>query len=323
MLTFYIDEDGKIYKWNKKLLQNINEGDPISIEYKKIQIVSNNFDKIGCSQVMVLNFIKHKQDREAVTENIVYYDKEAKPKKINGKKTLIIDIFKPDQYGNSITYYNPSYNKDIINISTQFLEIDEMPEFILGGIDKVFSLASYIPQYGMYFDLLGNIVTVSLSLLSNLNHKKELSREHILQFRSDDINKPLLKGNYLCLPNISDFNIDEYYMEDNILKCVNNKPFKDSYFILEVSNRKRNNLLDFNFMVNSNNLLDKINNKHKESLGTFLNINKDSYNFNIIRNIVSLYNGGDFSSIKHLYSHLQDDYKMWFDENFRYIVEKI
>lgn len=326
MSTLYIDKDGNIKKWDKNLTSNINAGDPITIEYKKIRLVSPNFDHFGSSQVMVVNNIKNKQTKDNAMDTITYYDKDAKPKKIEGRKVLNIETFNPREYGNSICFFTDNYQNDIITISTRIYELDERSP--LSIISKVSDLASKLPTYGAYFSIAGNVVHIASNIISNYTHRRDLCDEHIIEFRDDQVDKPLIKGLYLCIPNITDKKkikdiINTYKLEDNALIDSQGNECLGTYFILEVNNLNRPDLLNFDFTVSNNDLLEQLNKKTPESLSTFISNAKNSDDFQIIQNVLSSIENDDINLAKSHYKTLRGDCKFWFNKHFPSLIEKL
>lgn len=331
MATLYI-YDNKTHKWNNNNTFSqfkINYGDPISIIYRKIRIVSSGFDLFGSSEVMVVNNIKSTQTKECSQDNIIYYDKDASVKRLDYlRKILDIDVFDPSEYGSEICYYNPSYQNNNISISTKFLELDQIN---IPSFNKIFSLISQVPVYGIYLSLAGTVLLETGKLLGSINDKKMLSDVHTVQFGVNNPDRPLLEGCYICFPNITDKNVIksiilDYIIEDNsLIKYVDNKiiEFDDTYFIIEISKAKRDDLLDFDFVASSNNLLQELHKQNNTGIMEFSSISQQSKDFDIIQKIITEYQQNNLQTVKSLYNHLHKDTKIWFDNVFNYITEKM
>lgn len=326
MSTFYLN-DNKIIKWDNKIDSNfINFGDPITIEYKKIRIVTS-FNKFFKNKIMILNNIKDKQTKEKAIDSITYYDEEVDYKTEKDYEYYDISDFDPSKYGNSICYYNCGYENNNINIVTRFYKIknSHFIENALSSVGKLITLGSVIPNYGILFSIAGKIVESTENIISNFkNNGKKIVRNHVITFRNNDPIKPFLKGLYLCIPDMDDENLIEdiiknYYVENYCLlkKDSDNliEEYPNNYFILEVSVGERKELLDFNFTASSNELLENISHKSENSLNEFLECSKNSSDLNLIKKIITEWNDNkDPKIIKSMINHLHD--KEWFKENF-------
>ena len=108
----------------------------------------------------------------------------------------------------------------------------------------------------------------------------------------------------------------EYVVEDNsLIKHIDGKiiEFNDSYFIIEVSNMVRDDLLDFDVVASSNELLDKINVKSPSAMMEYNDLIKSSNDFKIIQLLMH----DTSQNIKNtLYQHLQPSTQAWFTKNY-------
>lgn len=347
MHTVYCNKfTGKLFKWNSSLLANanattniINPGKPLSIEYKKISITSTNFDLFGSSQLMVTNSIKTTHTKEKVLDNVVYYDKSVLPtKRVGGilYKTCnyTIDNFDPSEYGNPICYYNPSYNAGTINLVTKFFEMDDVGyvKGIINGIKNVLTTATLIPipiptVVTPYLSVANKVISTGFdNFLASFVCNKELCKEHIIEFRTDDHTKPFVTGYYICLPNVDNadklrYIVDNYYWEDNAMVTnVDNKvsEYDESYFVLEIADNHKEGLLDFDFAAMTNQLLVK------KDVGEFIHISKNSDDLERIKLICDMVDidgvenlsEQDKTIVKINYLHLSDASRHWFDKIF-------
>ena len=115
----------------------IQIADPITIEFRYIKITSDEFDRIGKSEIMIVNNLRTNQTKEKSMDIITYYDDDVKVDKfyINGHKykTWNVHAFDPSEYGNPICYHNMGYRDETITITTRAWEIDKS-----GPVDKAF-----------------------------------------------------------------------------------------------------------------------------------------------------------------------------------------
>lgn len=322
----------RIFKWNKiptSIQQNspllprfVRMGDAISIEYKKIRIVSKKFDMFGPSEIAIINNIRTIQTKEISPDNIIYYDKSVIPKKLNKEKVVDIDTFNPGEYGNSICYYSPSYQNNPITICTKFYEISERFG-ILNGVSKLLTFGSAVPKYGLYFSLAGEFLQGVDTILDKLTYKRELINDHVIEFDSSEIDRPLYYGSYICLPSCTQEDIknilNNYVLDDNTLINTSDESVYDkSYFVLELNNIRDKSLYDFDFNYNANELLNKLDKRDKTGMEEFIQTSADSYNFKIIQDIVATINNPDTNKdlIPALYNRLSDKHQQWILQAF-------
>lgn len=332
-ILYFNKLSNKICKWNKvdrvsdKTLipKTIKLGDPLSIQYKRIRILSNKFDWIGDSEVAIINNIRTSQTKEAAPDNIVYYDKSVTPKRSGKNRVMDIDRFDPGEYGNSICYYTPSYQNNDISICTKFYEIDERFG-IINAASKLLGLGNTVPNYGVYFSLAGQFLEGIDKILDRLTFKNKLTEDHVIKFDSNDTERPLYYGSYICLPTCEHDDlkhiVENYILDDtDLLNIKDNTLFDKTYFVLELADIRDPSLYDFDFNYNANELLNKLNNRDKVGMNEFLQTNADSYNFKIIQNIISSVD--DKSISNSLYNRLSPEYKGWFDKTFPQISSVI
>lgn len=360
---------GKIYKWKSNLLSSIDSyhtpilpGSPITIEYKKIKIVSDNFDHFGKSQLMITNNVQTERTLASrqILDNIIYYNKEVVPYNIIGtnKKCHVINNFNHNKYSNSVCYYNPGFfHNNTVTITTKFWEVDD-PSFITKALNyfkQILYFTKCVPTpITPYINIADNVIGSAGNLLISLIGNKELSKEQIIEFSGSNVNKPIIAGYYICLPNVNDINtvnevVNKYYLEDDMLikKTDNGEliEFDDTYCIMEVSNEFRDELHDYEFINNANNLINNIIKHHKESsiedkglyqsvidnkdidnkditsnhedssIKEFIKINKECEDFRTIKKILQMINDPNIQphTIKASYNHLSYDNKLWFN----------
>jgi len=373
---------GKIYKWKSNLLSSFDSfhnnntqllqmpssfeethkpilpGNPITIEYKKIKIVSDNFDRFGKSQLMITSNVQteHTISSRPILDNIIYYDKDVAPYNVIGsnKKYHVINNFNHNKYSNPICYYNPGFtHNNTVTITTKFWEVDD-PSFVTKAINyfkQILYFTNYVPTpITSYINIADNVIGSAGNLLISLIGNKELSKEQTIEFSGSNTNKPVMVGYYVCLPNVNDINIineivNKYYLEDDMLikKTDNGEliEFNDTYCIMEVSNEVREELHDYEFITNANNLINNIIKHHKESsledkglyqsvidkkdniatdnqdcdIKEFIKINKECEDFKTIKKINQMINDPNIPPhmIKSAYNHLSYENKLWFN----------
>lgn len=340
MSTIYSDEDGKLYKWSKKLVgqQTINVGDPITIEYKKIKIVSKKFDFFGSSEIMVVNNIKTQHTKDKTVETVAYYDDDVSPdrkrnKFIDSTGIYTIGPFDPAEYGDSVCYFTPGYCGSNITITTKFWELNDPSGInkVTGLIDMGLGAASSIPTYGTYISLANKVIDIGSKILTGMIKHRLLADDHIVEM-GDKTDKPFVTGRLICLPNVTDKNqlkeiIATYYVDDNTLvKDISNdkvEEYNDTYFILDVSNSKRDDLLNFDYAAMSSDVINKLNNKDDTVVKDVIDLTKSAFNMQTFDQIFSAYKTGDNQLIKALFNHIPVDQQKWFTGTFFNDVTKI
>lgn len=328
-MTTLFSLDQKLYKWSNTLkIPETKFSDFVTITYRKFYIVSSKFDTFGSSQVMIVSNIKSIQTKESAQDSIVYYDTEATVADHLDQQRFIIDDFKPSKYGNPIVYYNPAYQNGDIVISTRVMEIDESR---LPWINSLFGAASNIPVYGKYISIAGSIVTTVGAIVENITKAQNLCQEHVISLGVNDSKRPFYIGTYVCFPNVTDKNkiryiIDNYELHDytlvrnvgdNIIEC------DETYFVLEISDTKRADLFDFDFVASSNTLLQKINKGDEVGLTEFSTMCSNSNDFEVIQKILDNFQHNKKDIATALYSHLRPSTQQWFSQHFENICNKI
>lgn len=341
MTTLFFDKEiGKLYKWNdKEIVANvIKYGEPLTLEYKKIRIVSNKFNWIRKNRIMLIDNIRTIQTKEISADCISYYDDDVKPKKFldgNPSKYYDIEDFDPTKYGNPVFYHTPSYQNHEISVTTRAFRIDkdEIADDVFGCLHNIFTVGSKIPNYGIVSSMAGLIVDDASKIIDDLtNGGKQITKNHILIFRNDDEDRKMYVGSYLCIPNLDDPNnlyklLQNYRVEDDRLIRINSKnekvEFGDTYYIIQLSNIERTDLNDFDYSSSSNDLLKSLNRSENTGIEKFSQCTKDATDLNLIKEITDLWKKDpeETDKIKSLYLHLHD--KDWFKENLSHICEKI
>ena len=328
---------GALKKIDSNLSDNkIKLNQPITIEYKKIRIVSKYFNDVFANKIMVVNSIKNNVTKNAASDSITYYDDKASLIKLNKKKCFDINQFDASKYCNPICYYCQAYNSEVITVTTKFYKINFETNIdkILNYMQNIISVGSIVPNYGVYFSVASDSISEISSIISDLNDGIDLLvKHHTLVLRNDDINVPLVVGNYICFPEIDDDNeinriIENYTVVDYKLvgKDINGTiiEYPDSYFILHIDNQYRNDLNDFDFASSSNDLLVSLKNGEQTALDKIVSALGDSSNLNYIQNIINEYNSNpdSFTSIQNMYGSLSSDAQKWFSTAFPQIVSK-
>ena len=341
MTTLFCDKlTGKIFRWNDKSIESktINYGDPLSLEYVKIRLVTNKFNFFRKNRIMVIDNIKSNQTKEIMSDSITYYDDNVLPKKFtdgNPNKYFDIEEFDPTKYGCPYFYYTPSYQNNGIVFTTRIFKIDsdDMAQKLFNCLHNIFTVGSKIPNYGLLCQLADNIVIDASDMLTKLfDGGKQLTNNHVINFEYDNEDKKIYIGYYLCLPNVLEpQNIDKiisnFRIEDQKLIRINSKgdkvEFGDTYYLIELKNIKRIDLNDFDYSASSNELLLSLKKSDDHGVEKFSKITKDASDMDLIKQIFELYSKDDKNSveIKNLYNHLHD--KNWFKMNFPKISDII
>ena len=336
MTTLYFNQiENKFYKYNDNINSiKIKYGEPITIEYIKLRIVSKKFNRFFKNRIMIIDNIKTIQTKEITADSISYYDENVIPNKFKDKnpnKYYDINDFDPTKYGNPIFYHTKAYQNNDIYLTTRVFKIekDEIANNIFGCLHNIFTIGSKIPNYGILANIAEVIVDDANKIFDDLNNSdKQIIKNHIISFKSSNI----YIGKYICLPNITDHSelqkfLLVYNLIDDKLIRINNKneeiEYGDTYYIIEITNNERDDLNDFDYSASSNELLKCIHKSDQMGIEKFSKCTKDASDLNIIKNITELWdnNPEENSEIKVLYNYLHD--KKWFDINFKHIKDKI
>lgn len=312
-MVYLVSYDNKLYKKGKDI---IKIGDPISIEYKRIKLVSNKFDIFGSSQIMIVNYVKTVETKEKTMQTITYYDENAKPVKesiFGRKKTFEIGPFDPSQYGNPICYYTPAYKGENITINTQIWEIDKK-DFVNNtshATQSCLSLGKATP-YGTYFDIANTLVGYGSKILTATIKHKELCPEHIIEFDNDN---NIYEGLYVCFPEIrsSDLNernniIKNYFVEDMILVKHGNtgyyEEYDKTYYILNVTKTIREDLTSFDYLSSSTELITLLNSNDESFSSRYMETMAASYDLDLIKKISDSIANNDLEMADILFKHV-------------------
>jgi len=303
----------------------VQVGNPITISYKRIKIVSDNFNKFGTTNVMITTTIKTVQTKEKIMESITYYDKDVKPLgNWNDTRSHVITKFDPTEYGNSVCYYNPGYGGNNINIATKFWNISDSNciEAITSFVKGIINLSISTTPIAPYISLVDGIIDNTRAILISIETNELLEETHLTSFSGSCDEEPFLMGTYVCLPTINNSNdikniIKNYCVSDATLMKKSDpntcsEEFSQSYFIFDVSCKERSDLKDFDFTASSNELLKNLYKNSTDCINDFIKISNESKDLNIIKQIHELSednisNKGLFNS---LYNHLTSDSKI-------------
>lgn len=347
------DDICQLYAW-KNLdaiisppIRRISVGDPLTVEFKRVRIVSNKFDMFGKSEVMIVNHVKNRATKDRAMQQITYYDDSAdtkriaKSKGIGGKKSYTVDVFEADEYGCPIVIHLPGYESTIIDITTQFWEIDDthMIADITGLIQKGLSLiGAAVPGYGAYFTIASGIAGVGSRIIASAIQHRELAPDHTLQLRMDDAKKPLYVGIYICVPgtdiNEMDVIARDYIVRDYQLLRKNASTglwveYEGTYFVLNISNDKRADLADFDYTASASDILSKLYNPSTDNTqalhADIVNLASDSYKLGLLKILQQKYatyvatpetsadRAGQLAVLKALYNQIPKDEVDWFN----------
>lgn len=280
-------------------------GDPITLEYKRIKIVSNKFDIFGSDEIMIVNYIKSVQTKEISLQSITYYDDDAKTTKITHelrpKRSYTVGPFSADEYGNPIFYHSPSYTNNTITITTKFWEINssELINTCINLLRKVVSLGAAASPY---LEIADAGLGICSTILTDTIHHKLLTDEHVIEFNPNS-SYPILEGTYVCFPMLNDINernyiISNYSLIDGILVKIikpaddnqqaypTYKEYDGNYFIFTLNRAERPDLAHFDFIASSADLLSKLKSGVKDTQTILTSLNKsfemeiiDKYNY--------------------------------------------
>ena len=296
-MTTLFAKKHKLYEWSPKIKANkISVGNPLTCEYRFIQIVSKDLDSFSSSEVMVVNYVKHFASKESALQSITYYDKKIESKSIPRKdlhgggpvkkafsKTIDKVIFKErrkiqigpfdsSEYGHPVCFHTPGYVGSVINVTTSLWEINDntllktASELIKRGISMLSGISAFTP-YSPYISMASSAFGVSSQILVESVKHEELAEDHTLELRLDSDNHPLFCGKYICFPTVRDRNekiriLNTYKLYDNKLvhESADGKwtEYDGTYFVIKVSNRPRNELADFDFTASSAEMLKKL-----------------------------------------------------------------
>lgn len=289
MVTIYCRHN-ELHKWDENVLvmkEQVEIGNPLTIEFRRISITSKNFDLLGKSEVMIVNHVKTLSTKDKTVESITYYDDDAKTKgKFMGKKKWSLNHFDPSEYGNPVCFHTPGYIGNVITITTKMWDIDKcnsMKSF-LGTAAGLLKLAGTVSPY---IEIASSALGYSNRILNSVIKHDELCDEHVIELRLDS-SQPLVPGKFICLPdadiNERDVVLKEYFLEQNQLVRKVDEKFEEyphTYFILKLSDKPKEDLIDFDFMASSADLLKDVQGDQEK----LLDVNRDSHDLKIIEEI--------------------------------------
>lgn len=290
--------NGKLYDWSPHLKEEfkdnlIRKGEPLTCEYRRLSICSSKFDRFFKSEIMLVNFIKHNSGKEEALESITYYDDDATISRIAGKRYYKEGPFDASEYGHPVCFYTPGYKGSSINITTKFWELNDSKT-----IKKLANFITSSLQLGStassYFTIASSVFNISSNIMIGFVQHRDLLPNHNIEFRLDSSIHPLLKGKYVCFPNITLTEkykvIEKYILIDNMLVYKNVKndgdteyiEYDKSYFILRVDNDERKELSSFDFTASSADLIKKLKgNQDDFPMDDLLELQKVAYNMKI------------------------------------------
>ena len=130
------------------------------------------------------------------------------------------------------------------------------------------------------------------------------------------------------MTDINDRNtiLKDYHLEDyQLLKEVNDQlvEYDKTYFVIRISANEREDLLDFDYMASSADLLNKLNGRAEDFVPSLLDTTKKAYDMGLIEDIITAYQEKDINMTKAIYNHLSEDKKEWFNSLFPNITNDI
>ena len=323
--------------WTQKVSTKENQIDiaqPVTMEYRRIHICSPKFDTFGKSEVMIVSHIRNAQKKERSMENIVYSDNDVKPKKINGLETFSVGPFDTSKYGHPVFFHTPGYQGTVLTITTKMWELDSPSKFA-EFMEKITAGLGLIQAVSPYFVIIDRVFNVATSVICGQIDHDELAPSHTLEFRLNDHERPFVSGKYVCVPALESLKqkydlLENYYIEDNLLVNSEMQEYPHTYFIIEVSTNKRDDLADFDFTASSAELMKNfqpsLNDTNSDEL---IKVNKESYDFQLIQLVIDSYEkwiddeDDDGSKLLALYRQLRGESKKMFDDNFGYVWDNM
>jgi len=343
MNTFFCELDEEQYnyiptEWSKNSKgKRVKISDPVTIEYRRIHIRSDEFDLFGKSEIMIVSHIRNAQRKERSMENIVYSDDNVKYSKTeNGDKIFSIGPFDTSKYGNPVFFHTPGYQGTVLSITTKMWELDS-PDKLISFTNMLRKGVGLVTSMSPYFVVADKMLEISAAVVSgHINHDK-MCKSHTLELRTDK-DKPFMEGKYLCVPNLQTVKskrllLQNYTIEDNMLVDKEYNEYPHTYFIVEISTNERDDLADFDFMASSAELIDKFQ-RTVEYSDILVNVNRESYNYQLILLVKESYdkwvNNIDSSSDESLrdttlalYKQLRDETKKYFDETLPEVYQAL
>lgn len=288
--------------------EKIKIADQLTIDFIRIFVKSKHFDKIGLSEVMIVNHVKTIQTKERSVESIVYYDNDAK---VINKKYWETGPFSNDEYGNSVCYHTEGYIGNDISMTFKIWELNSKNTF-----DELFSFVKNIFKLSPNTQV-SNIVStgldISQKILNNNIQHKELCKEYTLKLQGD-----ILLGKYIIFPNLSFIESKEIIQNasiehDLLIDKNTSKHINQTYYIINISNDKRVDLIDFDYLASSNELIKLLNNNGNNEI---LDINNNSHSFKLLKEYFDYTNENENEKAKAIKKQLKklDSYS-WIKTN--------
>eukprot|EP01104_Vermistella_antarctica_P005080 TRINITY_DN1549_c0_g2_i4.p2 TRINITY_DN1549_c0_g2~~TRINITY_DN1549_c0_g2_i4.p2 ORF type:complete len:414 (+),score=129.63 TRINITY_DN1549_c0_g2_i4:33-1244(+) len=336
----------------------IEKGDPFTMEFTRIKVwASKHFDRMGNSEVMVVAIVKHSQaSKDRPLNQIVYFDDDVDPvksKNARGKKGKHHDIdhFQADEYGHPVFFHTPGWQGKPVSCTIQVWEMDDYSKVknaLDVGADLATSLGGlpFLAQYGIAFSLAGTVLRIGGHVSKWIIDNDKLTEDFTFDFHRHGGN-PVLAGNYVFLPDEANPTgvKDDYELSfklnanhPRLVKKGTEESYASSYFVVKVSKDERDDLVDFDLVASSQELLDLLNEDRKAidpaAVALVLEAAKDAYALKLLEDIKSAAEkdakpGADEDEAKDrreellaLYRQLGDR-KEWFDGAFPDIATRV
>lgn len=335
--TLYANPDGNLYTWCKDLKTPlVKHADPVTVEFKRIHIYSNRFDKFFTSEVMVVTHVKNAASKDRVLEAITYFDDDAAIRKKDFfSGTYSIGPFDASEYGYPVCFHTPGYQETVITVTTKFWELNDSKIYtqIINFIKKGLNMLS-IPGYASYITVADAVLDVTSNIITDVIKHVELVPEHTIEFRTDSVNNPFYTGTYVCFPGMNSIAVknkirDEYTLCDYILIDKDQNEYSGSYFVIEISNKPRNDLADFDYTSSTADILKKLNtngngNVTEELSNSISALARDAYDLALIKlirtnyeNYIKTQSNDDKLETIALYKQLQKSSQIdWFNQQY-------
>lgn len=312
MTTYYLSEGSPMLqnKKNGQLLASqecpppvVQIGDPLTIQFEKLRVVSAQFDTFGSSEILVVNNIKNNCTKERALDSVTYYDPNVRPTKtvINNKKykTWTLNTFDADKYGNPTIFHTPGYQGTDITVTTNIYEIDDPNIFlkILQHLGSSLSTTlSIVPT--IYTSIFSHIIGLTTFMVENMDHYRKIVPSHTFTFGIN--NKfPLYTGEYLCVPGEGTLDqmmsfCSEYRVEEEMLvKRASDgtyTEFPSTYYLMKIDNCPHEYLDDFDFVASSADLLKMLPSQSSTTnVDNLVQVSRESYDLQLIKLVKDAY----------------------------------
>lgn len=303
MTSFYTHVNGgQLYDRNSvpSGIEQVKTGDPLTIEYKIINISSSDFDRFGKSEIVISNAIKNVASKDRTLQSVVYYDQNAsviKKHKGSSKGIYKITSFNAKNFGFPVACYLPGYQNTDLTITISAQEIDDF-SMITNVLNIAKSITGLVSTTAVpYITLANDVLGVCSLLIDNIDTNKSLCEDFTIQFFNTNI--PIYVGSYVCIPGLTDINVKKqiiknYIVEDNgLYKIIDGvyQEYDETYYILQVSNNPRTDLVDYDYLSSAADIISQITPKAgNTSICTqLLNTAKDAYDLGLIQTLSSTY----------------------------------